>query len=89
MSILSIDTIHQSENGQIYVTAVIEDVVETYAQTLYDPAEYGPGLCEAAFTLEEDQSLPDDETELLQFIEELDLTWELMDNSDEYIGLTD
>ena len=25
----------------------------------------------------------------IQFLEELDLTWELMDNSDEYIGLTD
>ena len=93
MSILSIDTIHQNENGKFYVTAVIEDAVQTQPQTQYEPAEYGPALCEAAFIIEDEELaslvFPENDDEIIEFLEELDLTWELMDNSDEYIGLTD
>lgn len=82
MSILSIESISLDDDGSVYVTAVVEDVVETHAQTFYDPAEYGPGLCEASFTLDEDQSFPDNNYELIQLLEELDLEWNLVDNSD-------
>lgn len=85
MSILSIESISLDYDGSVYVTAVVEDAVETYAQTLYDPAEYGPGLCEASFTLDEDQNLPDNNHELIQLLEELDLEWNLVDNSDYYL----
>ena len=82
--IKSIESIHQSEDKTVYVSAVIEDAVEVYGQTLYDPPEYGPALCEASFELDEDEILPDNEHELLQFLEDLDLTWDLVDNSDDY-----
>lgn len=85
MSILSINTINSHDDGSIYVAAVVEDAVQTHAQTLYDPPEYGPALCEACFTLEEDDILPDNENELIQFLEDLDLNWELIDNSDYYL----
>lgn len=80
--IKSIESIHQSEDKTVYVSAVIEDAVEVYGQTLYDPPEYGPALCEASFELDEDEILPDNEHELLQFLEDLDLTWDLVDITD-------
>lgn len=83
--IKSIESIHQSEDRTVYVSAVIEDAVEVYGQTLYDPPEYGPALCEASFELDEDEILPDNEHELLQFLEDLDLTWDLVDNSYDYL----
>lgn len=85
MSIISIESLHLHDDGNVYVSAIVEDVVQTYSQTLYDPPEYGPALCEACFTLEEDEYLPDNEHELLQFLENLDLEWELVDNSDCYL----
>ena len=85
MSILSIETINQHEDGSIYVSAVVEDMVQVYAQTYDEPAEYGPAFCEACFTLEDDEVLPDNEHELVQFLDELDLSWEIVDNSDYYL----
>jgi hypothetical protein len=83
MSILSIDTIHQNENGKFYVTAIIEDAVQTHAQTQYEPAEYGPALCETTFTIEDEELrtvvFPENDTEIIEFLEELDLTWEIVD----------
>ena len=81
MTILNIETITSDGDGSIYVAAVIEDAVQVYAQTMYDPTEYGPALCEASFTLEEDEILPDNEDELIQFLEDLDLNWDLVDMS--------
>jgi hypothetical protein len=83
MTILSIDKISYDEDANVYVTAVVDDVVLTYSQTLYDPPEYGPALCEASFSLSEDEILPDNEYELIQFLEELDLEWNVL-SSDDY-----
>lgn len=55
------------------------------AQDPTNPPEYGPALCEACFSLEEDDVLPNNEPELIQFLEALDLTWDLVDNSDYYL----
>ena len=46
--ILSIDEIKQ-EDDLVSVRAVVEDVIQTYSQTYYDPPEYGPALCESSF----------------------------------------
>ena len=91
MSILSIESISLDDDGSVYVTAVVEDVVQTYTQTQYDPPEFGSGLCESSFILDEEQNIPDNDQELIQLLEELDLSWELVDtdNSDYDIGLTD
>lgn len=82
--IQSIESIFVDDCRTVYVSAVVDETVLTYAQTLYDPPEYGPALCEASFTLEDDEVLPEDENDLLQFIERLDLEWNLVDNSDDY-----
>jgi len=82
MTILSIESIYQ-EDGNVYVSAVVEDAVQVYAQTYYEPAEYGPALCEASFSVDDD-ILPDNDYELIEYLENLDLTWEMVDNSDDY-----
>lgn len=83
--IQSIESIHQSEDRTVYVSAVVEEAVEVYGQTLYDPPEYGPALCEASFELDEDEILPDNEHELIQYLDNLDLMWNLVDNSYDYL----
>lgn len=80
MSILSIESIY-CEDDTVYVTAVVDDMVQVYAQTYYEPAEYGPALCEASFTLD-DEVLPEDEKELIELLENYDLEWSLVDCSD-------
>jgi hypothetical protein len=82
MTIRQIESIYTSESGIVKVSAVIEDSILLYPQTLYDPAEYGPAICEASFELDEDEILPDDEDELIQFLENLNLDWILIDSSD-------
>lgn len=88
MSIISIDTMTTCDDGSIYVSAMIEDAVMTHTQTMEDPAEYGPALCEASFTIDDEELrevvLPDNDDELIQFLNDLDLNWELVDNSDYY-----
>lgn len=83
MSILSIESIYQ-DDGTIYVTAMVEDAVQTYSQTYYDPAEYGPALCEASFSVDDDEILPDNDCELIEYLEKLDLEWNMVDNTDYY-----
>ena len=80
MSILSIESIY-CEDDTVYVTAVVDDMVQVYTQTYYDPPEYGPALCEASFTLD-DEVLPEDEKELIELLENYDLEWSLVDCSD-------
>ena len=81
MSILSIESIY-CEDETVYVTAVVDDIIQVYSSTLYDPAEYGSALCEASFSLCEDEVLPEDEDELTKFVDKLDLEWNLVDCSD-------
>jgi len=66
------------------VTAVIDDFILQYPSTYEQPAEYGPGLAEATFILGEDEEIPEDETELEVFFEDLYLEWRSVDTSDYY-----
>lgn len=75
--ILSIDEIKQ-EDDLVSVRAVVEDVIQTYSQTYYDPSEYGPALCESSFYLDEDKILPKDEEQLLNYLNSLDIFWEVL-----------
>lgn len=84
--IISIHQIELDEDNQVYVKALIEDAELIQPQTWEDPAEYGPGVCESSFTLDEDDILPDNEYELIEFLENLDLTWDLIVDEDEYYG---
>lgn len=90
MSILSIETFY-IEDGHVNVMAVVEDMKLLYNQTIDDPPEYAPALCEASF--EADNEALDEVVEsdflLIEYLEGLDLDWEVVDNSDYDIGLTD
>lgn len=70
------------QDGEVYVRAVLEDMVLTHPQTMLDPPEYGAAICEAHFFLEEDEVLPEDENELIRYLENLDLTWRLIPSDD-------
>lgn len=59
-----------------YVEAIIEDAVQIAQQTLTDPAEYGPAVCSARFVLDEGEKLPEDDDELIEYLESLNLDWE-------------
>jgi hypothetical protein len=83
-----IETFQQNEN-EIYVRGIVEDVIEIYPATLYDPPEYGPALCEASFELDEDEVIPKDEDALLDYLNELYLDWKIVDTSDCNLGFTD
>jgi hypothetical protein len=80
-----IETIRKTEN-EVYVRAIVEDAVPIYAATLYDPPEYGPALCETKFELDEDELLPRGENELIDYLNELDLNWKVIDTSDYYLN---
>jgi hypothetical protein len=82
MSILSIENIFQDEFGIVSINAVVEDMIVVIPQTHNYPAEYGPALCEASFELDEDEILPDNEYELIQFLDKLNLDWIIIDTSD-------
>jgi hypothetical protein len=81
-----ITLIYNVDKKENYVTvrAVVEDVVQTYSATLYDPPEYGPALCEASFELEENEIIPRDEDQLIEYLESLNLDWEVVPEDDYY-----
>jgi hypothetical protein len=82
MTILHIESIFQDEFGIVNVSAIIEDMVVIIPQTYDYPTEYGSALCEASFELDEDETLPDNESDLIQFLEKLNLDWTIIDTSD-------
>lgn len=81
MTIRQIEKVDCDEFGVVTVTAIIEDSILVYEQTLYDPPEFGPGLCEASFELDEEEMIPDNEYDLIQYLERLNLDWFLLDTS--------
>jgi hypothetical protein len=83
MSVTSIESI-SFDGTYATVTAVVENVVLTYAGSYFDPPEYGPAVCSSTFELGEDETLPTDENELLKYIESRDLYWEVMECDDYY-----
>jgi hypothetical protein len=79
---IQIEDISIDEAKQVVtVSAVIEDVVLTYAGSYYDPPEYGPALCTTTFGA--DCVNVNNEKELQDFLETVDY-WEVVDNSDYY-----
>jgi hypothetical protein len=87
MSIISIESFHKKGN-EYYVTAVVDNMVLTHQQTYYEPPEYGPALCETSFVIDNEELaelvVSDDDYERIKFLEQLDLSWTLVDYSDEY-----
>lgn len=68
----------RKDGDNVVVKAVVEDSVLVYAATNLDPPEYGPALCEASFELEENEILPRDSDDLIDYLEGLNLDWEVI-----------
>lgn len=73
----------QQNDGRVSVTAVVEDMTLVYPATRFEPEEYGPALCEASFCLDEGEILPTEDDDLIEYLEKLDLDWEVI-QMDEY-----
>lgn len=71
--ILSIESAKES-NGKVTVVAVIEDALQVLPKTLWWPAEYGPGLCQATIMLYETE-WPMEESEQKALLRELQPEW--------------
>lgn len=72
----------QQEEDRVTVTAVVEDARVVFPATRFEPEEYGPALCEASFYLDEGELLPKDDEELISYLEDLNLDWEVMSIDD-------
>ena len=77
--IISIEKLYQDPDNTIHVEAVIEDFIIVNVATYSLPEEYGPAVCKASFELEDGEVLPVDETELIKFINDLQLDWQLLE----------
>lgn len=61
---------------KLYAKAIIADAALVYAQTMYEPEEYGPALCEAKLTIPDyDDDLMLSEDEILRLIEKTGCGW--------------
>ena len=91
-SIISIDSLYLDlvePDGTCHWIAVatIADMVELrpaiyHPADLAEPAEYGPAICSAGFSLAADDDVPpmhDTEFQKIQYLESLDLNWEIDD----------
>jgi hypothetical protein len=67
------------ENNVLYVKAVLEDMVKVFSGDRYDPEEYGPALCETSIELEGDDLVPDNDDELIEYLEQLNVDWKIID----------
>ena len=72
------------DGDKITVKAIVEDCVMTHSATEIDPPEYGPALCEASFELEENEILPRDDDDLIDYLESLNLDWEVIPEEEYY-----
>lgn len=75
--IFKIEKIHNN-GSDVFVRAIVEDMVLIRHPTMEDPEEYGPALCEATFEIIADD-IPEDENDLIDYLEGLDLDWKIVD----------
>ena len=81
--IISISEIEKVED-MVSVIALIEDAALIYPQTYLDPPEYGEAFCEASFCIDEDGKLPEDEKKLVEYLELLNLDWQVLPKDWDY-----
>ena len=84
---MAVISIHETtfDDQRVYVEATVEDMVLVHAQTMLDPAEYGPALCEASFAVDPEVPFPHDGTAFLRYVDDLDLNSKVIDTSDRYL----
>lgn len=66
-------------NGLLTVEAVVDEMLLYRRGSYYEPEEWGPATCWAEYELTEDEVFPENEKEQIEFLEELDLNWKLVD----------
>jgi hypothetical protein len=83
---MSVLTIHNLDIYDDYcdVQALVEDAILVNLPMDDSPAEYAPGLCEAKFIMDPEESIPLDEDALCSYLDSLNLDWRPVDvdNSD-------
>jgi hypothetical protein len=84
MSVLGIENTI-IDGTHVTVTAVVEDMRLLYKATRDEPEEWAPALCTASFEMADDESIPLDEDSFCDFLDGLDLQWQLVDTSDYYL----
>lgn len=77
MTVLSIEALVTSDDYAT-VYAVVDDIKVRWVATYYDPEEREPALCKASFLLGDDETLPSDENELLNYVNDLQLDWTIL-----------
>jgi hypothetical protein len=70
------------DNDFVNVTAVVDNMLLLYRATYEDPEEWAPALCSASFELDPGEQIPTDEDAFCQYLDSLDLNWQLIDSSD-------
>jgi hypothetical protein len=75
-----VDYEYDEETQTGTVTAIIDDFILQYPATYEQPAEYGAGLAKASFMLGDD-AIPEDETKLELFFEDLYLEWQFVNDN--------
>ena len=82
-----LDLCHESGDSDWIAVATIADMVQTIPATYHPadaahPAEYGPAMCSASFQLESGETPPPiagSDYDKIQFLQSLDLDWEVDD----------
>ena len=82
MAILALHETQFIDDDYVKVTALVEDAILLYPGSHEDPAEYGPGVCQAGFYVAAEESIPTDEVGFIDFLESINLDWHLVDMSD-------
>jgi hypothetical protein len=72
------------KEDRLFLTATVDDTILVHPQTLYDPPEFGPALCEGSLYLDDDISqdlttMEDVQSYLDSSMQEPD--WQIIDNS--------
>jgi hypothetical protein len=83
-NVLTVLEVDCDADGLCFVVADVDDVLVTNKASLLDPEEYGSALCRSAFYLQDDEVIPDNDGDLLAFIEARVSNWEPLDLSDLY-----
>jgi hypothetical protein len=79
MSILSIHNVTFNHAiGTCQVDALVEDMCLIRRETREEPAEWAPGLCRASFVFNDDLLIPEDESQFIDILDDLNLDWQLL-----------
>jgi hypothetical protein len=83
---MTVLAIHDFQIADDYCTveALVEDSILVCPPTHDNPAEFAPGVCEAKFIVDPEESIPVDEDDFCSYLDSLNLDWRLVevDNSD-------